>query len=89
MNSKTKNVLVAGVFAISSLMSLTGCSKYTVGEVIDVEEGTGPNGPVLEIEIVSESYQGLSEPPSYEVHVPTDSGCEVGDIYNPRMETCN
>lgn len=89
MNRKLKNTLVASVFAAGALLGLTGCASYVEGEVVEVEDGMGPNGPMLELEVSSGNYRGLGEVPTYEAHVPTDSGCEVGDIYNPRTETCD
>ncbi len=63
------------------LMGTSGCASIAKGEVLEVEEDMGKDGPVLELEVAREASEGWGSRDTYEVHVDADSDCEVGDIY--------
>ena len=88
--NKIQKTAATTALAVAGIFGLSGCADYEVGQVLQVEEDMGENGPVLELEVSSQKLTDtLDEPASYEVHVGTDSGCEVGDIYDRKSKTCS
>lgn len=81
-NRRVIVALFAVLFGGAAPITLTGCASYAKGEVIEVEVDEGESGQVKELEVVRVAVNNTAEEPdSYEVHVPGDSPCEVGDIY--------
>jgi hypothetical protein len=79
---RTRRIIISVVAAIGLMGTLGACADYAKGEVLQVEEDEGESGQVKELEVVRQAVENTAEEPdSFEVHVPADSPCEVGDIY--------